>query len=222
MKNGVRPSPNANCITQDDGLQIFATHEPLYTDNDAPEMAQLIELISNPSILHDKCLYYISGYIARKLKAHIQCTECLCAITLRARDEAHDHPHGQLTLRKDRGGLLASNDVFSIIKEADTTLRRLIISEPIKTLSVTSVLKVQVKVCEQLRENIFLDLNSHNAKTFRPFEDDHITQIIKFSCKLFTQLVLRHNTRVATSRFVQKNKNTLRHTLTKAIIFRHE
>ena len=89
---------------------------------------------------------------------------------------------------------------------------------PMKT-SHDVIRKVQLEVLDAVRNSVFLDLSDHFHEQNLVDEDDHGNQLIKMISKLFLRTVLHHHGRLHTERYVNKNKVSKRHQLTKTISF---
>ena len=113
LKNGIKPSAKANCQEQAEGLTIEPAETTIIdtTNNEeenTEEIAQYLKLIAQPSSFHDDVLFYIAGFICRKVMSSLKCTTCLSAVATRASQcDLRDNTAARLTLRKDRGGLMA-------------------------------------------------------------------------------------------------------------------
>ncbi|GFO44837.1 hypothetical protein PoB_007134200 [Plakobranchus ocellatus] len=148
-----------------------------------------------PSVFHNDVLFSIAGFLCRKLMLKLKCLACLDAIGKRASacPDLDVNPHAALTLRKDRGGLLTSNDIYRIVCEVDKVLRRLITTSNMTTLSSKAVVAVQlVLICENIRHSLFQVLPDHVVDTHNPLTDDHGTQIIKLVCHMFIDIYNVH------------------------------
>ena len=91
----------------------------------------------------DNVLYYISGFICRKIKDTISCKDCLLSIMDTAPTSVDDLGpssiiYGRnLTKRKDRGGLInASQGIFEILKVCEKVFTLHILYTKYKTLSL--------------------------------------------------------------------------------------
>jgi hypothetical protein len=89
---------------------------------------------------------------------------------------------------------------------------------PMKTSNVMME-KIQIEVLTAVRESVFPDLADHFQEQDLVDEDDHCNQLIKNISKLFLRTVLHHHGRLYTERYVNENKTSKRHKLTKTILF---
>jgi hypothetical protein len=118
-KNSILPSKKANCI-EEPVVTLFSkvpTEAELKLDDNVRRFSEILE---SPSEFHDHALHYIAGYIIRHILPDCKCTACCLALQ---RNDGSRLPSG-LTDRKNRGGLvMPCDDVFKIVKTADTVLR---------------------------------------------------------------------------------------------------
>ena len=158
LKNGIKPSAKANCQEQAEGLTVEPAGPAIIEttnkeDENTEEIAQYLKLIAQPSSFHDDVLFYIAGFICRKLVSSLKLTICLSAVATRASQcDLRDNTAVRLTLRKYRDDLMAYNDIFLNVKTADRVLQKLILTNCVLT-----------KKCIE-----------HD-----PLRDDHRLQIIK-------------------------------------------
>lgn len=224
LKNGIRPSKHANCI------EIEEPEMSIIDDNRerifpvSQELKQFLKLVKEPSHFHDDVLFYIAGFICHKLMLQLKCFICLNAIGKRVSSspDIKSNPTAALTLNKDRGGLMYSNEIFRIVREADCVLRQILLTNHLTSLSSKVIISVQIAVNAKLRDTIFKDLADHIQDTYNPLADDHGTQIIKLVCRIFTNLVFRRNAKVINERFVGKCKAPMRQKYSKMILFLHQ
>ena len=127
--------------------------------------------------MHHDILFYIAGFICRQLIYKLKCLTCLNAIGKRASaiPDLRANPFAKLTLRRDRGGLLASNDIFKIVHEADRALQKLITTNTFSNLSSKVTVAVQVAVCNKNSAQHFED----TLNTLKTLENDHVSQSIQ-------------------------------------------
>ena len=120
------------------------------------EISKFVDLVKHRSVMHHDILFYIAGFIYRQLIYKLKCLTCLNAIGKRASaiPDLRANPFAKLTLRRDRGGLLASNDIFKIVQEADRALQKLIRTNTFSTLSSKVTRAVQVAVFNKIRHSI--------------------------------------------------------------------
>ena len=116
MKNGIRPSKHSNCSEE----PVISIIEDSNGDNSTEpttvpaEISKLVDLVKHRSVMRDGRIFYFAGFIRRQIISKLKGLTCLNAIGKRASaiPDLQTNPFAKLTLRKDRGCLLASNDIF--------------------------------------------------------------------------------------------------------------
>ncbi|GFR96601.1 hypothetical protein ElyMa_002724700 [Elysia marginata] len=84
------------------------------------------------------------------------------------------------------------------------------------SIITTSVLKsVATKVYPAIWEHC---LQSNNLET----EPINVLQIIREACRLYVKMIAHHHERLLTDRFINEDKGTVRHKLTKTMLFLHQ
>ena len=171
-------------------------------------------------------LFYISGYIAKKLLKNIKCPECAEALYQPA-DVAHDHQyHHSITLLscKCYGKLLVpSLSVVKVVTTTDKIARQVLSSW--SSLNKEKKEKIYTDVLKETKLQTFQDFFQHSQQCHvldGNLSDDHITILIMHIAKLYLQLFLYQFGKVYTQRIVKENKASKRHVLTKQILFYNE
>ena len=207
LKNGIKPSAKANCIDQSEQYQDKMAQKLHAKKSKNPTNLQaLVDVISNPSIVHDDINFYLAGFIGRKLRKTIKCNSCSFDLVKKA-SELNNHQNAAFTNIRNRGGLLASEGINSIVQTADVCLRNLIATRKISSLSAASVIRRQVFDCEK---------HTHLLDTMCCRK-----QIIFLVCKLYTKIMMHHHAQLITERCIRKNQGSMRHKFTKAVHFLH-
>ena len=240
QKNGVLASSRGNCtpfldntLCSQDGLEASTNSlaidcTPLQNEkekslNKNHNYQQFLKVLCQPSPYHSDALYYISGYIARKMAEKIKCKQCVEHLAAKRMHCSSLPGAAAFTQRRDNEGLLyASSDMFSVISVADKVLRRLLVSDtagPFRSVSESTVLKVQLEVTETLSSRVFMGLKEHRADCHFSSEDDHPTQIIKTACAIFCKTMLHHHGKLYTQRFIKQNNCSVRHKMNKTVLF---
>ena len=201
LKNGIKPSPVANCTDQTDTSECSMPRNKKVPS----KLSGLIKVIEAPSNVHADILFYISGFVAKKMSKVKFCSQCSSLLIKKA--EEVQHSNAAFTNLRDKGGLLASTDIFNVILEADLCLGQLITSRKLSTLSQATIIKKQTAACEAKRL-----LNNYCCKK----------SILFNVCRCYTKVLMHHNARLITQRCIRENKASKRHTLTKAVIFKHQ
>ncbi|GFR88084.1 hypothetical protein ElyMa_006091900 [Elysia marginata] len=134
-----------------------------------------------------------------------------------------------LTHKKNRGGLIfGSYDFLQVVKAADRSLRRLLITAkggPLSSVPSMTTCLVTLEATETQRTKVFIGLNQHSSDHHRIADDvDHMAYLT--DCKgnidtFFCKNVLNHHGRLHTERFIHKSQGSVRHKLTKNIPFLH-
>ena len=167
LKNGVVSSRSANCLEL-----LQEASEPAIFDQVTPpsssdnkDLLTFQVLVASPSDYHDHALFYISGFICRKMVQKSKCTQCSGALYILASSipKSYQSAESAFVHRKDRGGLLASNDFYIIIKAADNELKMQLLTAqtPIKAATKHFISTLQTVVCATVRPKVFLDVNEH-------------------------------------------------------------
>ena len=219
----MQASTQANCISQ---TIPTAIQEQSNCHSDAQVVERYTRLLSSPSVFHDSALYYIAGYICRKIVQRSKCSTCAAELYALADDlpSLDTQPEAGLVRRKNRGGLLASNDFYTIVKTTDVEMRRMQLEaqDPLKAVTRAFLLRLQTVVCTAVRHKVFANLQTHFMECdYLPEQDDHGVQTIKAAVEIFSQMLLKHHTMLLNERYCQDNKLSIRHHLTKTIIFMH-
>lgn len=138
LKNDIQASAAGNCAIFDPvpgGIfdtclrrRIARGKKPEIIDIPQDDEAEktLAQYPFERSILKDNILFYIAGFIAKKIAVTCECDSC-CQ-SLFSENYEHDYarsfgPHTLLTRFKNRGGLsMASSDVFQVVVETERQL----------------------------------------------------------------------------------------------------
>ena len=141
LKNSVVASKKANVLSfeNDCTAAIFSlkwskrkspiVEQSGVVENYVEELHSLSQAIDNVSIseLSENVLYYIAGFIVRKLKTQIDCSTCYEALHANQNEVDHGYvssAHGRFLDRKNNGGLIkAAYGVYRIIKYAEQAFR---------------------------------------------------------------------------------------------------
>lgn len=151
MKNSISASSSGNCIAMDGHIcgGIFdikwpkKNAEPLTCNNDnimdaeedvnedeiLDQVDQLIIDSGNSdlqAIATNNILYYISGFIVRKILKKISCIECIEKLLRKKSDHDYcsNNPAFKFLNMKDRGGLIhPSHDVFKVVQRTNDEMK---------------------------------------------------------------------------------------------------
>ncbi|GFR98749.1 THAP domain-containing protein 9 [Elysia marginata] len=166
------------------------------------------------------------GHICRKMVQRSKCGKCCSSLYTLAKDlpDIENKITAGLVNHKNRGGLLASNDFFLIVKATDSLMKRMQLAEkdPLAAQNKAFILRLQSAVIAEVRSKVFSELDSHFTEShYFPDSDDHGVQIIKAIVGTYTRMLMKHHAGVINERFVQENRPSLRHHLNKTILILH-
>ena len=174
-----------------------------------------------PSIYHDNVLYYISGYVARKIAGKVRCGKCSQTLHEKSNERVAE---STFTERCNRGGLIFSNDMYVIIKATDKFLREHLTSHGVvrgMKKSLTSL--ITRKVLQSVSTRVYPSIWKHSFENSNlETEDNHVHQIIKEACSLYVKMIGHHHERLLTDRFINNDIGTLRHSYNKTVLFLHQ
>lgn len=230
LKNRVLPSSRANCAMIEEAENTIVEMETEHIKPIDPSLKPFVEALSSPGEYHQHALYYISGYIARTVaKKKIKCVKCKISLSSSDSDTHvthNDHHYESLfTRRKNNGGLTFCDDMYKIIKECDSALRKQLVGPKGPVLTVTPKLLGHITrhVISCVSNHVFTDIWEHEQNSQHiATEDSHTHQIIKEACRLFCTMIYHHHEHVIRDRYILNDKGTVRHKLTKNIIFLHQ
>ncbi|KAJ3661785.1 hypothetical protein Zmor_006169 [Zophobas morio] len=211
---------SANCLPQDDTyiLNIASTASSkkkidYMTDNvdrlDDGELNFDIDEIlineENHSQYVNDVVIYICGFIVKKLKLKINCSECCSQLETNT-------SFSKLISRKDKGGLVKpSANVINVCKIAETIFRT---NRNYCTGNV--ILKLIYLTKEQLNlANIFPDLSNHILDQ-DPL-NNHLLQMINLILKYYFTIRLHHK-----NMQINEVKDRIRHKYSKLITFKNQ
>lgn len=203
LKNAIKCKTNGNCNSFDDdvfgALLEFKWNKK--KDNTGELNFETIDEIdqetlnrnillnctnSSMSEAKQNILYYITGYVVRKISKHIDCVSCIQSLLLSQTSIDHNYPipqlYTKLTSLKNLGGLfLSSESSFKVIIEAEKYYLYLT-----NNLTKINVPNLQKKIIFYvinkfaLDFNIFNSLNCENVGLLdRPHKIFLITHLVK-------------------------------------------
>lgn len=161
------------------------------------------------SVCAENVVYYVSGFVARKMMLKLKCAKCVDALYLLEPNRNQK----SLICYKDRGFLVyPSDDVFKICKVCETHFRKFVAEGRVMTSSAISSLKVHV-VQELLGVQLFNSLKSHELE----FEslDNHCSHLIYAIAEAYFQTRVKHHGRSFVERCTSK-----RHMFNKLVLFK--
>ena len=243
LRNSIEPARTGNCTKFDDALRQLngflnfslksegeQQNDEVLSEDDISCEQMLIELDQESSNeLQDSILYYIGGNIARSLLKSLQCSTCKSTVLLdpenpHGEDMSSYPPEAKFTSFKQKGGLLfPSLAVFKIIKTAEVIFKRRVLWEG-KGMSFKKNLKKRIEsaVLEQLGLDIFATSQDHFFEHALATESDHLSALLRLITLKYVSLRLKTYGKRFTEMVAHKNVPSLRHTLTKAILFKNQ
>ena len=200
------------------------------SDEDTSEMAKVDPRVSNlllsTTIWRSDVLYYISGYIVKKLIECVECADCVSALQSNS-ENGNDHNfqnHVSLLSCKRYGDLIVpSQSVYQVVncvnKEAQKALCKW------ARLSKETNATILSNVLSKTRNSTFQSWIQHSKEAHvldSELRDDHITSIVKLIVKNYLVLFYHQFGKVFTERILRKNLSSRRQKLTKQILFQNE
>ena len=182
-----------------------------------------------PDSLQDNVLYYISGFIVRSLLKQLQCTVCRSELLLYVHD-----PHAlrrysfpvqtKFTQFKQQGGLIfPSLAVLRIVKATEVLFKRRVMTNEIGITNEKNLdLKIQSAVLEQIGVDVFPSFRTHFYEHRIGHEMDHLSCLLRKISSNYLKMRLKTFGKKYSEMLVHKNEPSLRHQLTKTILFRHQ
>ncbi len=240
LKNSIKCSKNANCLEQEVGECSSIFHfqwdsrrtEPLLTmatvdsghseDDEALQLSWQMQHFAL-SDLQKAIVGYVAGYIVRKLRQKLSCTECAAALSESINLSA-DQPHMQLILQKQRGGLITpSRAVWRLIEQCEKAFRVLVSGTASSAMEITGRKNIGLLLFSTVTRlqgmADFADLARHDLQTCTDNEELHSTQLKKKVCQHYITLrLLTYGQKYYTDK-IQLSKVGKRQKLTKAILF---
>lgn len=247
IRNSIQPSNTGNCTNFEDslcetnGLLDFSwkrrkldQQSPVLLEDESPDMVNLDTLLiqmdqQHCNILRDNILYYIAGYIVRRLLLKLDCESCHKELLLKMDDPAAmnlpSYPvYSRFTHEKQRGGLVfPSCAVLKIIKATEVIFRQRVIDTPKEIVFDKMIdLKIQSAVIHQLGTSMFSDSPAHYFDHRIGQEADHLSSLARNIISAYLNLRLKMYGKKYTSEVAHGNVTSTRHLLTKQILFRNQ
>lgn len=224
LKNSISSSYAANCIAFDNTTSesIFEIRwrkksSDLLNMNVDEECIPDIPLVEGQEfdVAKDNILFYICGFIVRKLFKKIDCSTC--TENLIENFSMHNYNHkfkcSILVDLKNRGGLIKSSvAVIKIVRFVEHKLIELTNSFTSNTSSITSKIIILTKNYV-FNYNIFKNMNCFEES----FLDNHKLDLVTIICKKYLKIRLHYVAKIKNSTVVSK-----RRLLTKLILFNNQ
>ena len=215
LKSKTESPSTANCVQVSD-----QENSPTSSGKVNPFISHIL-LSSN--VWRADVLYYISGFLAKKLLQSIQCPECVAAFYDNSSTPVgHDYltPKSLLFCKQYGNSILPSDSLYRVVSSVDKLARKSLC----KWSSFTNQdkLAITMSVLEETRNTLFPSIQEHSKENHildSEMRDDHITVIIKETVKHHLKLLFHQFSRVYTERVVKRNLPSRRNKLTKAILF---
>lgn len=234
LRNEIRGSQNSNCLHLDSDPTgtIFQfiwkkkKEQNSIFENIDDESDNEIETFNNYSIsdcnmLKEYILFYIAGYIVKKLLSRIDCYTC--AINLQKPRSDHNYVHSSIFSKfldfTNNGGLIIPDDsVFKIITETERQINIQTnnfsnLTDPNLNLKVLS----KVKNSLGLENNIFPNLKCENVSIL---EESHKIKLIVVIVTRYIKIRLHSYSKFYSNEILKPIRK--RHRLTKQILFSSE
>ena len=241
IRNSIEPSSTGNCTKFEESLcepNIFldlssrkksrAAITEFPPDDETLEMQQLLADMheSSPNELMDNILYYISGFIVRKLLPIVKCRKCRQELLLDPLDpqamKMKEFPvYTKFTRSLQKGGLiLPSSAVMKVVKATEILFKRQVICSDLGiTMEKNVDLKIETAVVEQFGSGIFSQTDGHFYDHHIAQESDHLTSLLRSIVQKYLNLCLKTYGKRYTEMITHKNLPSSRHELTKTILF---
>lgn len=194
LKNDLRPSSAGNCALFDPipggifdmcirkrmirgkKVELQFTTE-VYDLQDAPVY---VKISLRNEILRDNILFYVSGFISKKLAVKVTCQSCTDALFASESDHTYATSYELLTRFKNRGGLhIASSDVFQVVRETERQLRPFLWN-----LQAVSASKIVCRVKHELLFKCKFGTNCLDDDFFEP----HCLKLMNNVCSLYLKI----------------------------------
>ncbi|EZA47209.1 THAP domain-containing protein [Ooceraea biroi] len=237
FRNNVQPSINANCIGDtSEILSVFeyrtSRRSMLHntndsTDDDNSDIQKIMSLVDDIALssLQDNIIYYIGGFIIRKLLKKLTCEHChnilLTSQDSNSKERLVDiNQYAAFTSFINRGGLLfPSYGVHKILKYTERVFKVEIQcgfmgKKNFKDKIVRIVLQTFVSSLEQLFQP------SHPIIDMDVCEDLHEIQMIKSLSTIYTNIRTATHAKKTTLRMLA-DRSTIRQKLHNMILFYH-
>ena len=188
LRNSIECPATANCVP------TAEENQPELADQSDYQDAQVAEMLQTSTVWRYDVLFYLSGYIARRLLKSIKCPECAEAL-YQPSDVVYDHQyHHSITLLscKSYGKLLIpSLSVVKVVTTTDTLASQELCSW--RSVNKEKKEKLYSEVLKETKLQTFQDLFHHSQQCHildDNLRDDHISILIKNIAKLYVQLFL--------------------------------
>ena len=239
VKQQISASTAANCADSSVSGAIFELKWSRRTsaiDNNrfeesSQEDEELFSLLDGQVLteVQSNILYYIAGYIIRKISADISCADCILLLRCdmpasRTLDHGYsigcNHNMARLVTLKDRGGLLyPTEELFNIIKVAEKLFRTVATKQRLNT-SVT-LLRLRTAAFQALCEKGITFPSIEHEQPLAVGETSHECALTLKVLNLFFKLRMHYYGKIYTSDVIHQKQSSNRNLQNRLTIFRH-
>ena len=179
-----------------------------------------------PDCLKDNVLYYISGFLVRSLLKQLECTTCSSELLLDV-DDSHARTRSvyptqaRFTCFKQESGIIfPSLAVLKIVKATEVLFKQKVIAQKIGITNERNLdLKIQSSILEQIGIGVFNNHTTHFFDHRVGGEMDHFSSLLRKISSRYLNMRLKTFGKRYSEMVVHRNEPSLRHQLTKTILF---
>jgi hypothetical protein len=240
VKQQISASPAANCADSSISGAIFELKwskrtSPLdderFQQTESIEGEDMFAVLNDLSTVQSNILYYIGGYIIRRLSRELSCASCMellkcdtppTSLTL---DHHYSTPRcsddmARLVMLKDRGGLnYPSKTLFSMLQVAEKVFRAIATEK--KLSSGVTLHRLKTLTLQALVDR---DISFPRVEHEQPLalgEVSHECTLSSRVLRLFFKLRMHYYGRVYTSDIIHQKQSSSRNYSSRLTIFRH-
>ena len=244
IRNSIEPSQTGNCtsfadsLCESTGLLDFHTKRkqlPLMVENNTEhenlESERMMIAMDHefPDCLKDNVLYYISGFLVRSLLKQLECTICRSELLLdiddpHARTRSAYPTQARFTCFKQESGVIfPSLAVLKIVKATEVLFKQKVIAQKIGITNERNLdLKIQSSILEQIGIGVFNNHTTHFFDHRVGGEMDHLSSLLRKISSRYLNMRLKTFGKMYSEMVVHRNEPSLRHQLTKTILFQNQ
>ena len=179
-----------------------------------------------PDCLKDNVLYYIFGFLVRSLLKQLECMICRSELLLdvddpHARTRSVYPTQARFTCFKQESGIIfPSLAVLKIVKATEVLFKQKVIAQKIGITNERNLdLKIQSSILEQIGIGVFKYHTTHFFDHRVGGEMDHLSSLLRKISSRCLNMRLKTFGRRYSEMVVHRNEPSLRHQLTKTILF---
>ena len=147
-------------------------------------------------------LFYIGGFIAKKMVANMKCLKCAASLYKSFNQE--DINKIKTTLLPLGNLFVPSSSLVSIVQTTDKLVREMLAHWQNSPNKIKE--GVVINVVEELKNKVFLMLQEHSMQSHILNEDGHVTALIKYVAHHFIEIFVHQFSKVHTERFVMGSR----------------